>query len=320
MQVKGSRVLLTGGAGFIGSHVAEALAAAGVGSLVVVDDLSLGREQNLAATRAVLSALEFHKLDLADEVASQRMLGEAAFDFCFHLAVIPLPASLLEPKRVVDRNVLMTTTVCEMARAGRIRRLVHFSSSEVYGTARAVPMTEEHPLEVETPYAASKVAADSVVLSYHRTFGIDAVTLRPFNNFGPRQNDKAYAGVIPVVITRAMENRPVAIFGDGEQTRDFIYVGDTARAALLLAQQDGVAGCVFNVGSGRETSVNELVRLILGVMQRTDLPVEYGPPRPGDVRRHCAGIERAARAFGFAPKVGLREGVERTVAWYLGTQ
>jgi len=320
MQVKGSRVLLTGGAGFIGSHVADALAAAGVGTLVVADDLSLGREENLAAARAALPALEFHTLDLADEVACRRVLRAAAFDFCFHLAVIPLPASLVDPKRVVDKNVLMTTTLCEIARAGRIRRLVHFSSSEAYGTARAVPMTEEHPLEAETPYAASKVAADSVVLSYHRTFGIDAVVLRPFNNFGPRQNDKAYAGVIPIVITRAMANRPVTIFGNGEQTRDFIYVGDTVRAALLLAERDGIAGQVFNIGSGRETSVNDLVRLILDVMKRMDLPVEYGPERPGDVRRHCAGIERAERALGFAPRVGLREGMERTVAWYLGTR
>lgn len=320
MHVKGSRVLLTGGAGFIGSHVADALVAAGVGTLVVVDDLSLGREENLAAARAAMPSLGFHRLDLADEAACGRALRDAAFDFCFHLAVIPLPASLVDPKRVVDSNVLMTTTVCEMVRAGRIRRLVHFSSSEAYGTARTVPMTEEHPLEAETPYAASKVAADSVVRSYHRTFGIDAVTLRPFNNFGPRQNDKAYAGIIPIVIRCAMANRPVTVFGDGEQTRDFVYVGDTARAALLLAERDGVAGRVFNIGSGRETSVNDLVRLILGAMQRADLSVEYGPPRPGDVRRHCAGIERATRAFGFTPRVGLREGLERTVAWYLETR
>jgi UDP-glucose 4-epimerase len=320
MHLKGSRILLTGGAGFIGSHVADALAAAGVGTLVILDDLSLGREENLMSARAALPSLVFHKLDLADEAACRRVLDDAEFDFGFHLAVIPLPASLLDPKRVVDKNVLMTTTLCEMARAGRIRRLIHFSSSEAYGTARDVPMTEDHPLEAETPYAASKVAADSVVLSYHRTFGIDAAILRPFNNFGPRQNDKAYAGVIPIVITRAMAKRPATIFGDGEQTRDFIYVGDTARAALLLAERDGLGGQVFNIGSGRETSVNTLVRLILDVMRCPDLPVEYGPERPGDVRRHCAGVERAERALGFAPKVNLREGMERTVAWYLGVQ
>ena len=320
MHIKGSRVLLTGGAGFIGSHVADALAAVGVRELVIADDLSLGREANFAGARRALPALVFHRLDLSDDAASAAALEGQDFDFCFHLAVIPLPASLVEPKRVVDRNVRMTTTVCELARAGRIRRLVHFSSSEVYGTARAVPMTEEHPLEAETPYAASKVGADSAVLSYHRTFGIDAVVLRPFNNFGPRQNDKSYAGIIPIVITRAMANRPITIFGDGAQTRDFVFVEDTARAALVLAERDGVAGKVFNVGSGRETSVNDLVRLILGVMQRTDLPVEHGPERPGDVRRHCAGIERAARELDFAPRVGLRDGMERTVAWYLGTR
>ena len=125
------------------------------------------------------------------------------------------------------------------------------------------------------------------------------MVLRPFNNFGPRQNDKSYAGIIPIVITRAMANRPITIFGDGAQTRDFVFVEDTARAALLLAERDGVAGKVFNVGSGRETSVNDLVGLILGVMRRGDLPVEHGPARAGDVRRHCAGIERATRELGF---------------------
>jgi len=317
MRLRGSRVLLTGGAGFIGSHVADALGSAGVEALVVIDDLSLGREENLAAARRAFPALEFHRLDLTDEEACKAAVGGRAFDFCFHLAVIPLPASLVEPKRVVDRNVMMTTTVCELARAGTIRRLVHFSSSEVYGTARSVPMTEEHPLEAETPYAASKVAADSTVLSYCRTFGIDAVILRPFNNFGPRQNEGSYAGVIPIVITRALANRPVTIFGDGHQTRDFIYVQDTARATLLLAERDGIRGRVFNIGSGKEISINELVQLLLELTGRADLPVEHGPERPGDVRRHLAGIHRATQELGFAPQVGLREGLERTVAWYL---
>lgn len=316
MRLAGSRVLVTGGAGFIGSHLTDALAAAGVGSLMVLDDLSLGREENLADAAARFPALEFHRVDLADEAATAAALRGRSFDCAFHLAVIPLPASLVEPKRVVDANVGMTTTVCELARAGRIRRLVHFSSSEVYGSARTAPMTEAHPLEAETPYAASKVAADSTVLSYVRTFGVEAVILRPFNNFGPRQNDRAYAGIIPLVIRRAMAGEPVTIFGDGEQTRDFVYVTDTARAALCMAEAEGVRGEVFNVGSGRETSVNALVRLLLAELGAAGLPVAHGPERPGDVRRHLAGIGRAADRLGFAPRVELAAGLAETVAWY----
>lgn len=316
MELQGSSVLLTGGAGFIGSHVADALIAAGVSRLVVADDLSLGRVENLNAARLLFPALEFHELDLADDAAIDRVLGAESFDFCFNLAVIPLPASLVEPKRVVDRNVLMTTNICEMARAGRIRRLVQFSSSEVYGTARTAPMDENHPLEAETPYAASKVATDSIALSYHRTFGVDVVVLRPFNNYGPRQNDKAYAGIIPIVVNRVLSDTPITIHGDGEQTRDFIYVGDTARATLILAERDDIKGNVFNIGSGRETSVNELVRLMIELMGRPDFAVGYGPARSGDVRRHLAGVEKAVRVLGYQPSVSLREGMEKTIAWY----
>lgn len=316
MKLQGSQVLLTGGAGFIGSHVADALATAGVGGLVVVDDLSLGDVGNLDAARHAFPALEFHQLDLADESVVMRALAGKRFDFCFNLAVIPLPASLVEPKRTTDRNVLMTTNVCEMVRAGQIRRLIQYSSSEVYGTARTVPMDEAHPLEAETPYAASKVATDCIALSYHRTFGIDATILRPFNNYGPRQNDKAYAGIIPIVINRVCDGTPITIFGDGEQTRDFIYVGDTARATLQLAERDDVSGEVFNIGSGRETSVNALVHLMVDLMGRPDYPLEYGPPRPGDVRRHLAGVAKAARVLQYQPQVSLREGMEKTIAWY----
>lgn len=316
MKIQGSSVLLTGGAGFIGSHVADALVAAGVRRLFVVDDLSLGQIANLTAARAAFPALEFHELDLADDAAVDHLLGGESFDFCFNLAVIPLPASLVEPKRVVDRNILMTTNVCEMARAGRIRRLVQFSSSEVYGTARTAPMDETHPLEAETPYAASKVATDSIALSYHRTFGLNVVLLRPFNNYGPRQNDKAYAGIIPIVVNRVLAGTPLSIHGDGEQTRDFIYVGDTARATLMLAARDDVVGEVFNIGSGQETSVNALVRLMVELMGQPDFPLQYDLPRPGDVRRHLAGVAKAERELGYRPEVPLREGMKTTIDWY----
>ena len=316
MTLQSSSVLLTGGAGFIGSHVADALIASGVTDLVVVDDLSLGNLNNLAAARLRLPGLEFHSLDLADDHATMALLGNRHFDVCFNLAVIPLPASIIDPKSVMDRNVRMTSNVCELARAGRIKRLIQYSSSEVYGSARRIPMSEDHPLEAETPYAASKVAADALALSYHRTFGINVSLLRPFNNYGPRQNDKAYAGIIPLLLNAVSQGRPFTIHGDGAQTRDFVFVTDTARATLMLAEHVDSVGAVFNIGSGIETSVNGLVNALLDVMGATDHPVTHGPARPGDVLRHLADVRKAQSVLGYRPNVALTQGLRATVDWY----
>jgi UDP-glucose 4-epimerase len=196
--------------------------------------------------------------------------------------------------------------------------MIEFSSSEAYGTAETVPMNEDHPLRPCTPYAASKAASDFVVLSYIETFGIDAAVLRPFNNFAPRQNDAAYAGVIPIVINRVRRGEPIEIFGDGEQTRDFIYAPDTAVAAVELYRSPATRGVVVNVGSGRETSVNELVAAILEIMDVPDHPVVHVDERPGDVRRHCADISRARETFGFEPTTELFDGLRRTIEWYRG--
>jgi len=318
MKLEGSSVLLTGGAGFIGSHVADALIEKGVRELVVVDDLSLGQMKNLEAAQQAMPSLEFHHMDLADEAAVKAILGERDFDFCFNLAVIPLPASLVEPKPTMDRNVQMTTNICEMARAGQIKRLIQYSSSEVYGTARRAPMDEEHPLEAETPYAASKVATDSLAISYYRTFGTDVSIVRPFNNYGPRQNDKAYAGIIPIVVNRVRDGVPITINGDGSQTRDFVYVKDTAEATLLLAEREDLQGETFNVGSGKETSVNDLVKQMIEIMGQPDFPCENGPPRPGDVMRHLADVSKFKAAIGYEPQVALAEGMQATIDWYLG--
>lgn len=314
MNKKEKTVLVTGGAGFIGSHLVDALIEHGYFSTVVIDDLSLGKLSNLAAAQLWNPDLEFHHLDLASD--DLRSLGERYFDLAFHLAVIPLPASLIHPKEVVDRNVAMTTTVCELSRKGRIGRLIHFSSSEVYGTAKTIPMDEEHLKEPLTPYAASKLACDAIVSSYRETFGIDAVIVRPFNNYGPRQNDSAYAGVIPVVINKVLKREPVVIFGDGLQTRDFVFVTDTVNAAIDIALLEGCTGEVINIASGSETSINELVRTILNLIDANDLKIEYHPLRPGDIRRHLADIKKAKALINFEPKIDLREGLTKTIKWY----
>ncbi len=311
----GTRALVTGGAGFIGSHLVEALLAAGASHVHVLDDLSLGRETNLARVWE-RTELEFTHGDAADTELLQRIVSDGSFDHCYNLAVMPLPHSLEHPRENVDHNVAMTSAICEVGRSGGFRRLVQFSSSEVYGTALSAPMDEQHPIRPHTPYAAAKAATDLVALSYATTFGLDVVVVRPFNTYGERQNDGAYAGLIPAVVKAVLAGSPITINGDGEQTRDMAYVQDTVRGTMLAAVSD-VRGESFNLGAGEEVSVNMLVRMLLEALGHPDHDVVHGPPRPGDVRRLLADMRLAADRLGYVPSTRLREGLERTVAWYV---
>jgi UDP-glucose 4-epimerase len=311
----GSSAIVTGGAGFIGSHLADGLIAAGVERLLVVDDLSLGRRENLKA--AIAAGVRFEQLDCRDLAALRRVVAGYVFDYCFNLAVIPLPASLLDPRANVDRNVAMTTAVCELGREGHFKRLIQYSSSEVYGTARTVPMGEDHLLAPHTPYAAAKAATDLVAASYATTFDLQVTTVRPFNTYGERQNDGAYAGLIPAVIHNVRANEPVQIHGDGEQTRDMTYVADTVAGTLSAAVCDSALNRAINLGSGEEASVNEMVRLLLDALGRPDHPVEHVDPRPGDVRRLLADITLARNELDYEPSVSLHDGLRRAVAWYV---
>jgi UDP-glucose 4-epimerase len=315
--IRGSRALVTGGAGFIGSHLVDALAACEASAVHIVDDLSLGRRANLESALAH-EGVQLTIGDAADLDMLERLAAEwGPFDHCYNLAVIPLPHSLVSPRENVDRNVAMSTAVCELGRRGAFGRLVQYSSSEVYGTALAAPMDEVHPLRPHTPYAAAKAATDLVALSYATTFALNVVVVRPFNTYGERQNDGSYAGLIPAVVRAVLAGEPVVIDGDGEQTRDMSYVGDTVAGTLIAAVASDVKGATLNLGSGEETSVNELVRILLNALGHPDHPVVHGPARPGDVRRLLADTSRARERLGHAPSMPLTRGLERTVAWYL---
>lgn len=316
-RLAGSRVLVVGGAGFVGSHVVDGLLRAGASRVVVADDLSLAREENLSEALSN-ERVSLDVVDACDLGALSALVDrEGGFDLCFNLAVMPLPQSLTYPRENVNGNVGMTTSVCEIARAGGFARLIQFSSSEVYGTARGASIREDHPLHAHTPYAAAKAGTDLVALSYGQTYGIDVVVVRPFNAYGERQNSGAYAGLLPVVIRTVQAGEPVVINGDGEQTRDMTYVSDTVRGVLAVAGNPELRDRPINIGHGTEVTVNEMVRGLLAAMGRQDHPVVHGPPRIGDVRRLLANIDFARDAVGYAPLVSLDVGFERTVRWYL---
>lgn len=317
MTLQGKSVLVTGGCGFIGSHLVDRVLEERPANLVVVDNFFLGREENLEMARDRYPTLKVYRQDASDYGAMKRIIESENIQVVYNLAVMCLPASLEEPRQVVETNVLIVSVLCELAREGCYETLIHFSSSEAYGSARYVPMDESHPLCPSTPYAASKAAGDHIVLAYRETFGIDATIIRPFNNFGPRQNNGPYAGVIPAVIDQVLDGQPIEIYGDGEQTRDFIFVRETAQAAVRVYEEATTRGKALNIGTGRETSINRLVETILQAMGTKGMKVVHVEPRPGDIRRHCGGIGLARAIIGFEPKISLVEGLSQTVNWYI---
>jgi nucleoside-diphosphate-sugar epimerase len=310
MAEKAPTALVTGGAGFIGSHLVEALVAEGY-RVRVLDDFSSGRRDNLAPVAGCIELVE-------GDVRDARLVAEsmAAVDYVFHEAAVPsVVRSLEDPRRSHTVTVDGTLNVLEAARLTKPRRVVYASSSSVYGDTPTLPKTETMTPQPLSPYAAAKLSAEHYVRVYARVFGVPAVALRYFNVFGPRQDPtSAYTGVISIFIRELLAGRSPAIDGDGEQTRDFTYVSDAVAANLQAARADGAVGEVFNVARGEQTSINELVRLLRDLTSARVEP-RYGPARSGDVRHSRADIAKARRLLGYEPRVALREGLARTVAW-----
>ncbi|MCU0850999.1 MAG: SDR family NAD(P)-dependent oxidoreductase [Candidatus Thermoplasmatota archaeon] len=316
MKLENKSVMVTGGAGFIGSHLVEDLVDEYPEKIIVVDNMALGVEKNLTYTRERFDRLKLYKKDATDFHEMKKIFEENKIDIVFNLAIVPLPASLVKPKETTDDNIKMVTNLCELQRLELFKTLIHFSSSEAYGSAKIVPMDEKHPLNPTTPYAASKAAGDHIVLSYYDTFNSDSAIIRPFNNFGPRQNEKSYAGIIPLTIQRIVNGESPVIYGDGRQTRDYIYVTDTARMAIEIYKNERTRGQVINIGSGSEISVIELIQKIMEIM-KCDKEIRYEEKRPGDVLRHLASIELAKELLGFKPQTSFSNGLKKTIQWYL---
>src|SRR5213596_259794 len=306
------RCLVTGGAGFIGSHVAERLV--GLGHQVrVVDNLSTGDEANLAGLDG---EIEFLRGDLCEARVCRRAV--VGIDIVFHVAALPsVPRSLMDPWASHAANVNATMRLLEACRAAQVKRVVYSSSSSVYGDTPVLPKTESVEPLPRSPYAASKLAGEQYVLAFARAGLIEGVALRYFNVFGPRQSPhSAYAAVIPSFFQAAIEGRPAVVYGDGQQTRDFTYVDNVVEANLLAAGAAGdtVNGWVVNVGAGTRTALVGVIEIIGRIVGRP-LAFVRQPPRPGDVRDSLASLERVKRLLGYEPKISLEEGLRRTWTW-----
>jgi UDP-glucose 4-epimerase len=306
MQLGGKLVVVTGGAGFIGSHLVDAL---GDCKIRVLDDFSTGKVDNLAGHRDS-SRVELIRGDVRDPaVVARAMRG---VDVVFHLACRGVRHSIGSPLENHEVNATGTLVVLAAARNADVARFVHVSSSEVYGTARYVPMDENHPTFPETVYGAAKLAGECYARAYHQTYGFPAIVVRPFNNFGPRSHHEGDSGeVIPRFVVWALNRMAPVIFGEGTQTRDFIYVEETAYWLRRVAECDDLVGRTINLASGKETSVRELADLVYDEVLGERTPPEFQPPRPGDVQRHLAATELAKELLGFHTRISLRDGIRR---------
>jgi len=317
LSIKNKRFIVIGGAGFIGSWIVNRIVLHEPEKIVVIDNLFSGKIDNLTNAKNKLGdKLQIYKKDATVSKTLREIVGqEGDIDVVFNLAVKPLFVSFIDPPSAFWTSVKIALNLLEIQRQGMFKTLIHFSSSEAYGTAEYVPMDENHPLRPTTSYGAGKAAADHLTMSYYKSYGNDVAIIRPFNNFGPRQNEKTYAAVVPTTILKILNGEPPVIFGDGNQTRDFVYVEDTAEAAIRVYETKATRGKILNIGRSKETSINELVAMIMKTMGCKS-HILYDKPRVGDVRRHWADISLAKTLICFNPKTSLEQGLKKTVAWY----
>lgn len=312
--MQNKNIVVTGGAGFLGSHLVRLLLEKG-NKVTILDDFSHGRDLHLKeiANNSNLKIIKGNITNIDDV--------QKAFEKCqivFHLAVLCLRQSIKEPQRVNDVIVNGTLNCLNISRNNNVELFVNCSSSEVFGTAHYIPMDENHPLLPETPYAASKVAQDMYTFSFGRTFGLPWTTVRPFNMYGPNSHWQGYRGeLIPKMIVRAMNKNPLVIFGEGNQTRDFIYVEDAAKGIFDVASNKSCVNNSINICTGKETSIRKIAETICDEFSLDpDTYIQKQDPRPGDVMRHLGDNSKFKNLTGYVPKTTIEEGISKTVTWF----
>ncbi|HKG92960.1 MAG TPA: NAD-dependent epimerase/dehydratase family protein [Gemmatimonadaceae bacterium] len=309
------RALVTGGAGFIGSHVADLYQAQGY-DVTVLDNLSSGRRENVPSGRT------FHELDITSPEAAQ-LVREGRFDVISHLAAqIDVRKSTVDPTYDARINIIGTLNLVQAVKeAGRPARFIFSSTGgAIYGDFVTPPNVETMPKDPESPYGIAKLSAELYLASFARLYKVEAVALRYANVYGPRQDPHGEAGVVAIFCNRILEGRPLTVFGDGRQTRDYVFVKDVARANLAAAERElppmaQLDSRAFNVGTAVETSVVELAELLKRA-GGSDTPLQYAPARPGELQRSAVSIDKAARVLGWRPQVPLDEGLRETYEWF----
>jgi UDP-N-acetylglucosamine/UDP-N-acetyl-alpha-D-glucosaminouronate 4-epimerase len=304
--------LVTGGAGFIGSHIAAALVASGA-RVRIIDDLSTGYLENI---NEVGGDVDFVQASLADESALRKALADV--ELVFHQAAIPsVPRSIENPRQTHIASVDSTFSLLVAAREMKVRRIVYAASSSAYGDQPTLPKVEDMLPVPLSPYAVAKLVGEYYCQVFTRVYGLETVSLRYFNVFGPRQDPSSqYSGVISRFIAALLSGAQPMIYGDGEQSRDFTYIANVVDANLKAAETTKGIGAVINVANGARITLNELLKEVQQLTGRTDVSVDYRPPRPGDVMHSLADITLAREFLGFEPQVGLREGLQATIDWW----
>jgi UDP-glucose 4-epimerase len=306
-DLSGHKVLVTGGAGFIGSNLVGELVRQG-NEVTVIDSLVSGYRSNLGPYPSV----RFIEKDVRDgEAVEKAVKGN---EIVFHLAAsVGNKRSIDDPHTDASVNVMGTLNILEAARKHGVRKVVVSSSAGIFGELKTLPIREDHPVEPDSPYGCTKLCEEKLALAYSKLYPLEVVCLRYFNVYGPNQRYDAYGNAIPIFVFRMLKGEPVYIYGDGEQTRDFVHVADVVRANIYAAAAQGVSGA-FNIASGTAVTVNELVGMIAGYAEGGCQVIHTGR-RPGDVLHSRADISLAAAVLGYSPAVGLKEGIKEYTAW-----
>lgn len=311
MELRDSRILVIGGAGFVGSHLVDQLLQEPVKEVVVLDNLVRGKKLNLAA------ALKDPRCTLVEgSIMDQALLKKLMQNttYVFHLAALWLFECVHQPRSAIEVNIVGTFNVIEAAQQAGVKKLVYSSSASVYGNALTSPMTEEHPFNNRTLYGATKIAGEQILRAFNEQHKLNYVGLRYMNVYGPRMDYKgAYVSVVMKVLDCIDEGKPPVVFGDGSQAYDFVHVSDVARANVLALKSDATDRC-FNVGMGVRTTINELVTLLLD-LTGSKLKPEYKPQEQSFVTERLGSTEQAEKQLGFRAKVQLREGLKSVVDW-----